>query len=245
LKNESSNEYVIQNRIIKYNLFDKALDLENYNFIKTILDYKPLHYMSNDYKNILIKVINKYMSPSEIGKKQNIAKLIIENFIENSILIYKNRKYGKSNSFLNFLLNINSCILLKRFNEIPVLINKRYNSSVHETISSYFSNLVLNIAIKQGNLNAVIYLCNKYYCEKNDIIKDLTGEYPIFTAVECDNYDIFEFIIKRIKNQNIKNSNGISLLTFAIIKNKINMVECLLKYENNLNLNKIDCNGFT
>jgi len=35
------------------------------------------------------------------------------------------------------------------------------------------------------------------------------------------------------------------LLTFAIIKNRINIVEYLLKYENSLNLNKIDCKGFT
>jgi len=44
-ENESSEEYVVLNRIIKYDLFEKALYSGNYNYVKKILGYRPFHYM--------------------------------------------------------------------------------------------------------------------------------------------------------------------------------------------------------
>jgi len=234
------NEFNILNRIVKYDLFKKSLESRNYNFVKKVLSYKPLHYMCSGYEDILISVINNYMTPSEINKKENIAKLVIEYFIATSYLIYKKNESSKSDSVMKLILNVISNLLLKNFYDIFA----RNNSSVYEINSSSFRNLVVNIAIRQNNFNTVKYLCKNSNSEEI-CTKDLKGEYPIFTSVECGNDNIFEYLIKKISNPNIKNNNGISILTLAIIKNRINIVEYLLKHNNNLTINEVDSNGFT
>jgi len=86
-ENENAEENVILNRIINYDLFEKAIDLGNYNYVKKILGYKPLHYMCKDYNKILLNLIKKYLTPNEIDKKENVAKLVINYFIKTSVLI--------------------------------------------------------------------------------------------------------------------------------------------------------------
>ncbi|ORX79386.1 ankyrin [Anaeromyces robustus] len=212
-ENDTSEESIIRRRIIQYNLFDKSLDSNNYNYVEKILGYKPLHYMCKNYEEILSNLINKYLTPTEMDKNKNIAKLVISKFIKTSIIIY-----NKNNPFRT--------------------ISK-------EGIS--FRNLVLNIAIKNKNLEAVKYLCRSsdYWSSSNEInTMDIKREYPIFSAIEYNCYNIFKYLIKRIHNRNIKNSNGLSILTFIIMKNNVDMAKNLLKYEN-IFINEKDSNSFS
>ena len=159
-ENESSEEYVVLNRIIKYDLFKKAIDLGNYNYVRKILSYKPLHYMCKDYNEILLDLFIKYLTPNEIDKKENIAKLVIKTFIKTSIAIY----------------------------------NKNNPSDLISDKGIPFKNLILNIAIENKNLDAVKYLSDSSdynYTSEEINTKDIKGKYPIFTAIEVDNYDIF------------------------------------------------------
>jgi len=213
-ENESSEEYVVLNRIIKYDLFEKALYSGNYNYVKKILGYRPFHYMWKDYKKIVSDLINIYLTPNEIDKKENIAKLVINSFIKTSVLI--NNKNNPSN--------------LMSDKGIP------------------FRNLILNIAIENKNLNAVKYLCENSdynYISEEINTKDLKGKYPIFTAVEVGNYDIFEYLIKKFDNLNIKNNNGISLLNFIINEYEKAMCQYILRNYNNIAIYENDSSGFT
>jgi len=180
-ENESSEENVIINRIIKYDLLTVSINFKNYNSIKKILSYRPLHYMCKDYNKILSNLIDEYLTLSEIDKKENIAKLVIKSFIKASVLIH----------------------------------NKNNPSNLISDKGIPFRNLILNIAIENKNLNAVKYLSDSSdynYSSEEINTKDIKGKYPIYTAVEVDNYDIFEYLIKIIDNINIKNNNGISIL---------------------------------
>jgi len=159
-KNDNSEGSVILNRIIKYDLFKKAIDLGNYNYVRKILSYKPLHYMCKDYNEILLDLFIKYLTPNEIDKKENIAKLVIKTFIKTSIAIY----------------------------------NKNNPSDLISDKGIPFKNLILNIAIENKNLDAVKYLSDSSdynYTSEEINTKDIKGKYPIFTAIEVDNYDIF------------------------------------------------------
>jgi len=209
-ENENSEENIILKRIIDYDLFKKSIDSENYDYVKKILGYKPFHYMCSDYEYIISDVIDKYMVSSKINLKKNIAKLIIEKFIENSVSIY----------------------------------NKNNSSNQLSQRGIPFKNLVLNIAIKKENLDAVKYISDdEDYTELNT--KDILGNYPIMVSLDCESIDIFEYLIDTGIDCNIKNNSNISLLTLAINKNKIDSIKYILKYRSKIIIDTRESNNCT
>lgn len=56
-------------KILEYNMVEKSIKTNDYNYIKKILSYHSLSYHYINYKEVLISAITKHMTPENINKK--------------------------------------------------------------------------------------------------------------------------------------------------------------------------------
>lgn len=199
IENSNDDEISILNKITKYKILENLVKINNYCFTKKILNYEKFNFRYYNYEEILSEAINK---------NNNIAKLLIDAFIENSTHLLNGKK--KLSNYDN------SCITL-----------------------------VLNIVIKNNNINLVKFIVEneKYvnFYKFNINNKDRKGEYPIFTALNFNNIEIFNYLIDQGANVRLHNSNGISLLILALYKNNYEAINTLTKH--NVDTNQKDING--
>jgi len=245
-ENEDAEENVILNRIIKYDLFEKALDLGNYNYIKKILSYKPLHYMCKDYNEILSNLIKKYLTPNEIYKKENVAKLVIKTFINTSIPIYnKNNPSNfisdKGIPFRNLILNI--AIENKSLDAVKYLCSCTSDEINTKDIKSKYP--IFN-SIEIGNYDIFKYLINKI---NNLNIKNNNGISLMNLIINENQEYMCEYLLKYYDGIaiNENDSSGFTPLENAINKNNSNIVQMILyyglKHRIDLNVNEKDSSG--
>ena len=199
-----SDEVILKNRIIKYNLLERMIKANEYMTVEKILLYENFNYRYFNYKSILSNVIT--------NNNLKMAKLLIKSFIFSSE---------------NQLTNNNNFDIRSRY--------------------APYQNLMLNIVIILDNMNLVRYLINntefKSFLDLN--IKDINGEYPIFTSIYNNkNTLIFKYLIKNGADCNMINNNGISLLSIAIMNNKVDFVNYLLS-RNEIKVMKKDIYGNT
>jgi len=141
-------------------------------------------------------------------------------------------------------------------NNIAKLLIKHFINSSSKTKDSNdsnicYHNLVLNLAIKKGNLLAVRYLVDSedYQCTPDDInTKDAHGEFPIITCVNLEHSNqiqIFEYLLEHGADYNTKNNNGVSLLMLALYHDNSDMVFALINDKSivdKININPKDIN---
>ncbi|OUM65127.1 hypothetical protein PIROE2DRAFT_60234 [Piromyces sp. E2] len=102
-----------------------------------------------------------------------------------------------------------------------------------------YLNVVLNIAIRMNNFDLVHYLMDSedYHCTSDDINRcDVNEEYPILTAVEEGTTEILQYLLEHGATINLKSKSGYSLVHLAVLMNKKEMVEVLLKKKTNIDI---------
>ncbi|OUM62827.1 hypothetical protein PIROE2DRAFT_10806 [Piromyces sp. E2] len=210
-KYDVSSKKRLYRRIIKYNLLEKSIECNDYNYIKRIIQLKPFNYKCMNYEVILKNTIKDFGN-SDTNKKR-ISKLLIDSFIFSS----SDKKMDSNND---------------------TITNNYYKQE-------YF-NLVLNYAIKENSMTTVEYLIEneKYKSNLNINIKDINNEYPLVTALYCQQNKIFQYLIEHGGDCNTKNNNGISLLVLAIQRENYEIFEYIIE-KPKLNIDEKCSNGYS
>ncbi|ORX57198.1 ankyrin [Piromyces finnis] len=124
--------------------------------------------------------------------------------------------------------------------------NNNNNNKEKENDSDYVFNkhinCILNTVIKTKNINLVKYLMENDEFRTIDLnINDINEEYTINAALQSNDPEIVEYLLKHGADSNTKNLNGNTLLSQAIQNNQYDIVKCLLDY--NVNVMEKDVNN--
>jgi len=196
---DCSDQEILFRRVNKYDILEKAIRLDDYYFVRNILNYETFNFRNINSRNIFL----------DANRTNNIKimKLLIKKSLECCPEIYVNQ-------------NDKGC--------------KTYNKN--------YLNLILNSAIEVLNINLVKYLIEgEEFKDQIDInAPDINGNYPIISAFYTKNIDIFNYLLDKGASYNVKNINGIPLLSLAIDNNPC-IVIYLLKRK--VDINEKDASG--
>jgi len=225
-KNDVNSKNKLYRRIIKYNLLEKSIESNDYNYVKKVLNIKPFNYKCMNYDKILIKAIEGLKDSNNDRKK--ISKLFIDSFIYDSISV--------NNDSIDTLINIS--YNQQYFNLILNFLIKSHNMEAIKYLienKEYKTNLDINVK----DINGEYPLINALYQEQNGIIKfkDINGLYQ-------KQNEIIKYLIEHGGNCNIKNNHGIPLLVLAIQKNNNKIVEYILE-KPGIHINEKCPNGYS
>ena len=245
-KNDESRKYLLYKRIFKYNLLEKSIESNDYNYVKKILYIKPFKYKCMNFDKILIKVIEGLSDSNNDRKK--FSKLFIDSFIYNSNTNNNNNSddtltnISYEQQYFNFMLNFS--IKNNNMEAIKYLIENEEYKANHD--------------INVKDINEEYPLINALYQEQNEIIKYLIehgGNYyniknnngiPLLVlAIQKNNDEIVEYILERPDiHINEKSENGYSA---AINQNNTDLAELILDYSNEndipIDINEKDVSG--
>lgn len=134
--------------------------------------------------------------------------------------------------FYFFIFLFTSCSNIHQDIEARDYINlKKYDYSEINKKDEY-NRTPLGMAILNNDLKAIEILINK----KANLSKKHDGEYPIFLSISRDIDDeIFYLLFKKLKNKNLNNSRGYTLLHQSILKREYQISKYLI--ENNYQSN--------
>lgn len=243
------------NKIEKYRLLEFAIEEEDYDFVKKILNFEAFDFQYTDIESVIIKaskicnvaivklIVEKLNNQNCDFKINNFEKIFLE------ATQFNHYNYYYNNSILEFLIEKLLNIKSGNFENIDVSSIKNKNSS--------FLSLLLNVAIKIGNLKLIQCLLNHPELKSmlNINMKDNNNEYPIMMTYYASSYystennamesfinsmKIFEYLLDHGANYNEKDRGGNSLLLLAIQNKKYIIAKYLLKY--NINISKEDAN---
>jgi len=227
---DGCNDDNLIKRVKKYNILYIAVRLNNYNFIKNILNYSTFNhrYINSGfeyYSSIRYYPCN-YINYETIFSQAmytndiKIIKLLTSAFICNSCFPNDNCKY-------------------------PYIIKNKKDNILIKNYKIRYLNLILNLFIKNKKITLLKNLIedNEFsdYIDLN--IKDINGNYLIITALDTNNFDIFKYLIDHGVDCNSKNNNGVPILLIAIQNENEDMIETLLN-QPNINIREKDPNDY-
>jgi len=241
-ENENDEDNIVIKRIIKYDLFRKSIDSNSFDYVNKILEYKPLHYMCTDYEEILSDILDKFMTSDEINKKNNIAKLIIRNFIKSSVSVYNKKNPSnpisiKGTPFRNFVLSL--AIKKENMDAVKYLSNGCTPSELNT--KDIRGNYPIFATLENENTDMIVYLLGRGIdCN----IKNSSNTSFLSLAILKNKYDIIQRMLiannKIIINEKI--SNNCTPLEIAINREHAGIVHILLshahKYNIEMNINE-------
>jgi len=198
LTNENNRVKAIQ-AIIKYDLLKVAVNRSDYELIKEVLEYYPFHYKYSDYESIFSNVFKKSEHENTDGEVDDIVKLLIKTFIQESI---KKRKEITEN---DDSLKLNEDVCFRN-----LILNIAIRSK---------NLLVVKYLIKSEDYCASIEDINT---------KDVYNEYPVVTALNDGNFKIFKYLLDHGADCNTTNNNGFSLFMISVFINKTEEFEYLI-----------------
>jgi len=240
-ENESSEEDEILNRIIKYDIMELAIKLNNYKFIKNILKYDAFNYKCINYEKIFSKVIK--------NDNIEIAVLLIKVLL-NSSKINGNKIDETSYSekhiqhclslILNIAIKMHSLILIKYIiekNEFKLKINindKDINGECPIITAFYANNFeIFKYLLEHGGD------CNS---------KNNNGISLLILAIDKNEVDIVKYLLSKPEiNINEKDTNDNTPLIKAINQNNLKIVKLIINYctknKIKININENDSYG--
>jgi len=248
-------------------MYEKAIEKDNNDSLRVLFendsnnnDSLRVLFENDSNNNDLLRVLFE----NDSNKDNIILKRIVKyNLLEKAI---KSNCYGFVEKVLCFVTFNNKCmdyedIFQEAIQKCDIKISKLLintfikdslkdlnNTSGEISNEKYISkliNLVLNVIIKYNNLPLVKYVMeSKIYKNNIDInIKDINDEYPIITAFDNGNKEIFKYLLEQGANCNTKNDCDVPLLLLAIHNNKWEMLEQLI--EHHVDINEKDINGIS
>lgn len=252
------NTYKIKEKVSIENL-NKFLKIEKSKIAIYDSDYKKA--IETDDNKILNLLFENDSCEQDIMRLRIVKHRILENGLKCKHLDkYRHYNYIKNILSYNALLfediiSIKNIKILKDCDNIDIMeliVDKSLNillSSKKDKLSNI--NLILNNAIKVGNIDIIKFLFEKtkdITMEIDITIKDNNNEYPIFNSIiyirkNQEGENIFKFLLEKISNYDIKDDNDNSLLSIALnSKTSFSAVRYILQL-NNIDINEKDSNG--
>jgi len=236
--NDSSEQDVIFCRINEYDLLEKAVKINDYNFVRNVLSYEPFNFKSINSKEILLD-INK-------NNNLNIMKLLIKSSLDS---IKSKQEYLTEQNYnvryLNFTLNM--MIKIRNLTFIKYLVEgDEFKSILDINVKDINNEYPIVTAFYSDDFNIFEYIL-KHGGDCN--IKNCNGNSLISLAIDrSDGKDYIKLMLNNnvtpIKEEYISGSDSIMK---AINNNNINIVILLVQYgiQHNIDMNTIDRNGNT
>jgi len=253
-----------------YDLLEKAVQMNDYNFICNLLSYQSFNFKSFNADKILkITLRNKNMDILKLLVKSSLNKKSInENDKTITLLNYKTTQL---NYILNFAIRNENMDLIRYLMENDefkrnININKPdFNEDYPIIIAFYTNNIeifkylmeqgadcniknnndtsLLSLSINKSKYSFVKLLLNQYI---NINEKDSSGNYPLMKAISQKAFDIIMLLVEYAKNHNIDmnitNMNGDTPLTLSYRMNYQQIFRLLICY---LDINQKDSEGNT
>ena len=223
--------------IITNDMYKKAIRKNNDDLLRILFEN------DSNKDNIILKRIVKY------NLLEKAVKSNCYGFVEKVLCFvsFNNKCMDYEDIFQEVIQNCDieiSKLLINTFIKDSLKdLNNTSEEISNERYISKLINFVLNVIIKFNNLPLIKYVMeSKLYKNNIDInIKDINDEYPIITAFDNGNKEIFKYLLEQGANCNTKNDNGVSLLLSTIHNNKWEILELLI--EHNVDINEKDING--
>lgn len=146
------------------------------------------------------------------------CKMGLDNFIK--LFLRYNANIDEKNSFGETSLQM--AILNGNIDIIKFLINEKANIKT----LTYSNRGIAHYAVKSGKLDVLKYIVDKCNCDVNCI--DGAGNSLLHYAVNINNYEIVDFLIKRNACIHIRNIQYETPLFFAVQKSSISIIDYLI-----------------
>eukprot|EP00833_Pecoramyces_ruminatium_P016045 jgi/Orpsp1_1/1190077/evm.model.d7180000076461.1 len=238
---DKSTKDIMLNKIFKFNLINIALQHNEKNFLKNILNYESLDIQSIGFESIIINGIHNYYN-------SKILKFFTE--------LLKQKHYNfEIVNFENILLEINKNFKEIDINFIKVLIELTMKINNFELIKLLMEHKelkyvdIINTKDKNDEYPIIVaYYSSKYYAKKSpykcyQIFEYLLKQGAKINAIQKNNIDtVKEYIKKQNFTNSICNFN-FNILTFSYLTNKKNIFNFLIN-ENEKMFQISDSNNF-
>eukprot|EP00833_Pecoramyces_ruminatium_P016185 jgi/Orpsp1_1/1190217/evm.model.d7180000077499.1 len=266
LENDNPDNYITFYRIKKYHILEKSIDMNNLSLLKTVLKFSPFT-SEGFYTQSLLKKSQKKNNP-EIMKL--LIKSLINSSIQENLIFSVNYNSSNFNYILNMIIRLNNINMVKYLlenNKYKFYVNineKDINNeyplftAFHENIEifKYLLDLGADRTIKNNNgvsLLTLSILHHKYVHLQyllNDKInineKDISGNYPLITAIYQNDLDIVisivEYCLTHSITMNIMDASGNTPLILSYNLGHKDIFEYLVDY---FDINRTDINGNT
>ncbi|OUM63993.1 hypothetical protein PIROE2DRAFT_9380 [Piromyces sp. E2] len=235
-EHDNDDSYLVIRKINEYDLLKKAVILNDYQFVKEILQYKKFN--CTDY--------NFYSIMNECKSNGNVYKLLIQSLLDMIPVIQDDsskRMYDPK--YFNLLLNKIIRVSMNNKNFFYYLIeSNKYKSHMDLNEKDLNDEYPIFVAFRYGGTEIFEYLL-KYNIDLN--VKDNNNNTLLSLAVASGSKKILNHLLKHQVNINVKDNNGIYPLMKAIMKNDFDMVVLLTEHgkKHNINMNIHDINGNT
>jgi len=242
-ENDSSEPDTLFYRVNRYDILEKAVKLNDYNFVRNVLNYEDFNFRSINSKKIL-KEANK-------NRNMDIMKLLIRESINNtssdisfsSIATERSLEYHTV-YYLNYIINM--AIKIGNFEMVKYLIEgDEFKSYVDINKEDINGECPLVTAFYEDNFEIFKYLLE---CGADCNIKS-NGNSLLSLAIDELNDTKYIKCLLKYNNLDIneRDINECYPLIKAIKKNNINSVILLIKYglRHSMDMNVIDIDGNT
>ena len=231
-------EHLNNNKIIKKIDINKRFNTK----ISKILKYK-----SNNLKNILNSLNNRF----SINSKRIGANINRKNFMKKSINTILNLKKNLKYEKMKFNeLNIFNYSILNKKNFFKIKENSIYGKENEEEeeindIDEIYLELIKLIIEGKSKDFINYYEKNKELININEEL--LNGNSLLIISIKEGNYNIAKFLVEQGSKVNNQNHNGNTALHYAVVKHFYNIVDLLTKYgarddiKNNKGLTPWEC----
>jgi len=219
--------------VINEDMYSKALNLsKGYDVIKFLFDYDDfdkLNYriynlnllemaIQNNDINFIKKILNFSMYNSYSSRIKYIISLIDNNNC-NKTINEKTIKYIMKSALEMVAMTNNDNVIQKGGKKERKMKKKLENKNKNILLydASYLNDIII-MAIQLKSINLIKYfLENKRYRHSLNLnSKSIKGEYPIFIAIQQDDFIIFKYLIDKGADYKIKDNDGNSVLVKAL-----------------------------
>jgi len=225
-QNDGNEENVLLNRNLKFDLLEKAVSLDNYKWVKSILNYDIFNYKSFKHEYIFTLAIN--------NRNHNIIEILYKNFIYYSTFPRKN--YTKDKNVLNnnydprFINRVLNIIIKYGYLELVknLIECEEYKHCIDLNVKDINGQYPIIFAVDKGDHEIFQYLIDQ---GANVNVKTKNNIPLLLKAIKKNNVEI----VKEIFNQsyvNIKEKdlNGFDAYTEAMIRGNFKIVELILNF---------------
>jgi len=235
-EHDNHDSFLVLGIINEYDLLKKAVKLNDYEFVKEILNYKKFNYNDFNFNSIMYESANN----------AKIYKLLIKSILEMIPLkLDESSNVMYDPKLFNLILNIMIRVSMYNVNFFYYLFEcNKYKSHINLNIKDLNGEYPIFVAFHYGSVEIFEYLL-KYNVDLN--VRDNNNNTLLSLTVSSGSKKIFRHLLERKVHINIKGNNGVYPLMKAIMKNDYEMVVLLIEYgiKQNINMNITDINGNT
>eukprot|EP00833_Pecoramyces_ruminatium_P008834 jgi/Orpsp1_1/1182866/evm.model.c7180000082986.1 len=228
--NNYSSRYSIIYKIIKFNLLEKAININNYEFVKILLNLKPLSYKNYECKDLLFKANEKENKNNDKNCKDgnSIMLLLTESLLSSVPKVSNEKSFEVKYDAKYFNCILNRIIELKNLNLIKYLFeNDQYKSSIDLNACDTNGEYPLFFAFDKNCFEIFKYLLAQ---GADGNIKNKNGSSLLISIILQNKKEYLEHLLNYKLNITEKDISGNDPLILAIKNNAFDIAILLIEY---------------